>query len=248
MNIELQPEQIPSEPIAKAADALRELRKSEQEGERDLTHHRQTDKETAPQTDADADAKRRREGKPPLKGRPATEAAERKERELEHELRVRTSLREAAEADLTAAWQEHGDDCKASLVKEMRADDQLWSAAVSALLSLHGPREARRAVARALELDITGVKALPFERGSIENIETAPGSPRVGFIETMTVLLKLSELGAAPPEPDPVVEEEKGGLDFEGAAPESFADIYAGSPTQSEQEARQREWDAKHAR
>ncbi len=113
-------EAISCEPIRRAAAAFSAAKSAANDARK--THVQLTQElPNAHQEDARADELARAEGKPKLKGRPATQAAEKAIEDAEHEQRVSVLAAQRAKRELAAALDEHGHAWAAEVAEATKA-------------------------------------------------------------------------------------------------------------------------------
>jgi hypothetical protein len=202
-------EAISNEPIRDAAAAYSAARAAADEAKKT---HVQLEQElpNAHQEDAAADERLRAEGKPKLKGRPATQAAERGVADAAHEHRVAELALTRARGALEAALAEHGQAWADELTTSVEAMCVEWGNSVEGLIALHAQLAGALSVARRVmqTAELPRIAALGFERRAVEGVEFASPQPRrPAFIQTTTVLDALARAIKVEPdvEPEPVV-------------------------------------------
>lgn len=199
-------EQITNELVRDAAAAFSAARAAADEAKKTCVQLEQ-ELPNAQQEDARADELLRSEGKAPLKGRPATQAAEKGIAAAAHEQRVAELALDRARNELVAALDQHGDVWRGEVAEQVVAMTGQWQAVTGELIDLHGRLTASLRIARNVGVgDLpAGIGALPFERRQIDNCEFVSGQPKVpAFISTGDVLAALAgavALPEAPPEP-----------------------------------------------
>jgi hypothetical protein len=149
--------------------------------------------------DARADERLRAEGAR-LKGRPATQAAEKAIAAAEHEELVAQLIEETAFDALQAAldgpalgeWAE-------SVEHDVAALDEEWMAAVNGLVELHATRSRALAIRAMVLGEQAHAEKLGFTPAQIRGIEFASHQARAtGYVETGDVFAGLAELGMPP--------------------------------------------------
>lgn len=194
-------EQISSEPIRSAVAALSAAKGAADEAKKT---HIQLEQElpNAHQQDAAADERLRAEGKPKLKGRPATQAAEKGIAEAAHEQLVCELAVGRARDELVASLAEHGEAWAAEVAESVEALSREWVNTVEGMIGLHGKLTAAVSVARGVGIGkVPQVGSLPFSRRQIDNAEFASPQPdQPAYIGTPDVLAALARV--VQPEPD----------------------------------------------
>jgi hypothetical protein len=158
----------------------------------------------AQEEDATADARLRSEGKPKLKGLPATQRHEKAIAEADHEQRVAVRLEEDAFDALQTALDEHADEWVESIEQDVQSLDGEWAAAINTLIELH----ARRSSALAIQAMVVGgeqasATAVGFRPSQIRGIDFASHTAKqTGYVTADDVFATLAALGI----PEPVVE------------------------------------------
>lgn len=206
-------EQIANEPVRDAAAAFSAARAAADEAKKTCVQLEQ-ELPNAQQEDARADELLRSEGKAPLKGRPATQAAEKGIAAAAHEQRVAELALDRARNELVAALDQQGDAWCGEVAESVKAMTGQWDAVVGELIDLHGRLTASLRIARNVGVgDLpAGIGALPFQRRQIDNAEFVSGQPKVpAFISTGDVLAALAG-AVAVSEPEPAEPVEHGPL------------------------------------
>ena len=199
-------EAISHEAIRDAVAALDAARATADEAKKT---HVQLEQElpNAQQQDAAADERLRAEGKPKLKGRPATQAAEKGIADAEHERRVCELAVDRARSELAAALDEHGAAWTAEVDADVQTMTVEWQNTVEGLSALHSRFVESLRIARVVGIGVgPRIGTVPFERRAIENVEFAAGQPKmpayIAMGEVLAALIGVVE--PEPPEPEPV--------------------------------------------
>lgn len=196
-------EAISCEPIRRAAAALSAAKAAAHEARK--THVQLTQElPNAHLEDARADELARAEGKPKLKGRPATQAAEKAIDDAEHEQRVSVLAAQRAKRELATAIDEHGNTWAAEVADATGALRADWQTSIGELIGLYGRLSAALSVAHVVGADVPGMAAVRFRARQIDELEIASGQhdPH-GLISTGDVLAGLADLGTPEPEHEP---------------------------------------------
>jgi hypothetical protein len=197
-------EAISCEPIRQAAAAFSAAKVAAEEARKT---HVQLGQElpNAQQEDAREDERLRAEGKPKLKGRPATLAAEKGIADAEHELRVCRLAAERVQGELEAAIDEHGQTWADEVARDAEALCAEWQTAANGLVAVYSRLAAAAAVSRVVGGHVPAIGALRFPARAIHELEIAGGQhdPH-GVIQTGEALARLAELLVEPePAPEP---------------------------------------------
>lgn len=159
--------------------------------------------------DARADERLRAEGKAKLKGRPATQAAEKAIADAAHEHLVAQLGEETAFNGLQDALDKNQAEWAESVESDTQRLDAEWAEAINAIVSLHR-RRVRALVIRAMVVggdERTAVAALGLKPSQIRNLDFGEGTTdrMTGWVDTGDVFAKLADLGMPePPKPEPV--------------------------------------------
>jgi hypothetical protein len=189
------PEAITSKPIATAAQALRVAMKTQDEA-RKTRVQLEIELPNAKDADASADEKLRAEGKPPLKGRPATAAAEKAIADAQHEELVTTKATDRARGDLQAAAEEHGSAYATERAKRVENAAQAFQTTLAQLVKDYGEYGAATRVALQLDDETIGVGTVQLDvKREMEGIEIPSGAQPVGTVHVAELLAKLAALG-----------------------------------------------------
>jgi hypothetical protein len=200
-------EAISNQAVSSAVAALSAARVAADEAKKT---HVQLEQElpNAHQEDAAADERLRAEGKPRLKGRPATQAAEKGIADAAHEQLVCELAVGRARDELVAALDEHGAAWAGEVAETIEALQGQWQAVTGELSALHARLASSVRIGRAVGMgSLPSVGTLPFMRRQIDNCEFATGQPAVpAFIGTGDVLAALAAAVEVEPQeqPEPV--------------------------------------------
>jgi hypothetical protein len=155
----------------------------------------------AQEDDAAADALLRSEGKPKLKGRPATQRHEKAIEEAAHEHRVAVRIEAEAFDSLQAAIDENQDEWAVSIERDVQTLDDECDAALSTFVSLHAQRSralAIRAMVIAGNPLVADVVAL--RPAQIRGIDFASfQGNKTGYVPTADLFAAFGDLGKPKP-------------------------------------------------
>ncbi len=185
---------ITSLPIKTAAEALEQARKTADEAKKSRVQAEQ-ELPLAREQDAASDVKLIREGKKPATKHSATEAQQKLISELEHGELIAQGLIAAAQEDLNAAIDEHGEAYVAEAAETIAALDAQWRETVEQIIALRARHAAAVKLGRQLGIDHQPVAMVQMDARHISGVQVAYGSEPLGAVAPEALIELLGGIG-----------------------------------------------------